>query len=68
MVTKIDQTKIDMMNFAQELIDAKEDPPQAVRTSMEKFGWCILCPECGAHRENYLEAMGRPCHEEHGGN
>ena len=26
-----------------------------------------ICPVCGAHKQNYLEAMGRPCHEEHGG-
>ena len=25
-----------------------------------------VCPVCGAHKANYLEAMGRPCHEEHG--
>ena len=25
-----------------------------------------ICPICGAHRPNYLLAMLRPCHEEHG--
>ena len=25
-----------------------------------------ICPTCAAHRLNYLLAMLRPCHEEHG--
>ncbi len=25
-----------------------------------------ICPICKAHKANYLEAMKRPCHEEHG--
>ncbi len=27
-----------------------------------------ICKVCKAHKENYLEAMKRPCHEEHGVN
>jgi len=64
MVIQVKDLRVtDFLNLVQKLIDDGMDNSQAVKTAREEWA---LCPGCGADRENYLEAMGRPCHEEHG--
>jgi len=59
----VDTKVVDFYNMVQKYINDGMDLSQAVKTVRKEYG---ECPECGAHKENYLEAMGRPCHEEHG--
>jgi len=58
-----DSKVLDFHNMVTKLMDDGMDYSEAVKTVRLEYG---ECPYCGAHKENYLEMMRRPCHEEHG--